>query len=123
MADYDFIAIDTRGNERRGHIAAETIDAARYALDARKYYVVKIDPGSPPVVRGRPLFGLQLGKPKMNTKHLTLFTRQLATLNCLASIPARSCTSRSGAINAGTPGSRGGWACSRRSASTRPCVA
>ena len=81
MADYDYIAIDTRGNERRGHVAAETIDAARHALDARKYYVVKIDPGAPPVVRGRPLFGLQLGKPKMNTKHLTLFTRQLATLN------------------------------------------
>jgi general secretion pathway protein F len=81
MADYDYIAIDTRGNERRGHIAAETIDAARHALDARKYYVVKIDPGAPPVARGRPLFGLKLGKPKMNTKHLTLFTRQLATLN------------------------------------------
>jgi general secretion pathway protein F len=81
MADYDYIAIDTRGNERRGHVAAETIDAARHALDARKYYVVKIDPGAPPVSRGRPLFGLKLGKPKMNTKHLTLFTRQLATLN------------------------------------------
>ena len=81
MADFDYIAIDTRGAERRGHVAAETIDAARHALDARKFYVVKIDPGAPPVTRGRPLFGLQLGKPKMNTKHLTLFTRQLATLN------------------------------------------
>ncbi len=81
MADFDYIAIDTRGNERRGHVAAETIDAARHALDARKYYVVKIDPGAPPPSRGRPLFGLQLGRPKMNTKHLTLFTRQLATLN------------------------------------------
>jgi general secretion pathway protein F len=81
VADFDYIAIDTRGNERRGHVAAESIDAARHALDARKFYVVKIDPGAPPVTRGRPLFGLQLGKPKMNTKHLTLFTRQLATLN------------------------------------------
>ena len=81
MADFDYIAIDTRGAEKRGHVAAMDIDAARTALDRQKLYVVRIEPGSPPVARGRPLFGLQIGRPKMNMKQLTLFTRQLATLN------------------------------------------
>ncbi len=81
MADFDYLAIDTRGAERRGHVAAESIDAARAALDARRLYVVRIDPGAPPVAKARPLFGLQLGRPRMSAKALTLFTRQLATLN------------------------------------------
>lgn len=81
MADFDYLAIDTRGAEKRGHVAASDIDTARAALDARKLYVVRIAPGAPPEPRGRPLFGLQLGKPKMSVKNLTLFTRQLATLN------------------------------------------
>ncbi len=82
MADFDYLAIDTKGAERRGHVAASDIDTARATLDARKLYVVKITPGAPPqATKGRPLFGLQLGKPKMSGKNLTLFTRQLATLN------------------------------------------
>ncbi len=81
MPDFDYIAIDTRGAERRGHVAADTADAARVALDARKLYVVRLDPGAPPVPEARPLFGLSIGTPKMSGKQLTLFTRQLATLN------------------------------------------
>ncbi len=81
VADFDYLAIDTRGAERRGHVAAVDIDAARTALDRQKLYVVRIEPGAPPVTKGRPLFGLQLGRPKMSGKQLTLFTRQLATLN------------------------------------------
>jgi len=82
VADFDYLAIDTRGQERRGHVAADTIDAARATLDRRRLYVVRIDPGAPPPpTRGRPLFGLQLGRARMNGKALTLFTRQLATLN------------------------------------------
>ncbi|PAX09684.1 type II secretion system inner membrane protein GspF [Sphingomonas lenta] len=82
MADFDYLAIDTRGQERRGHVVAASIDAARAALDARRLYVVRIEPGSaPPPTRGRPLFGLKLGGTKMSGKQLTLFTRQLATLN------------------------------------------
>ena len=81
MPDFDYIAIDTRGAEKRGHVAATSIDAARDRLDRQKLYVVRIDPGAPPIKRARPLFGLELGRPKMSVKHLTLFTRQLATLN------------------------------------------
>jgi len=80
LADFDYIAIDTRGAEQRGHVAAADIDAARVALDRRRLYVVRLDPGSPPVATARPLFGLKLGTPKMSGKQLTLFTRQLATL-------------------------------------------
>ncbi|OWK29465.1 type II secretion system inner membrane protein GspF [Sphingomonas dokdonensis] len=81
MADFDYLAIDTRGQETRGHVAAADADAARALLDRRRLYVVRIEPGSAPAARGRPLFGLQLGQPKMSGKQLTLFTRQLATLS------------------------------------------
>ncbi|SEM42389.1 general secretion pathway protein F [Sphingomonas gellani] len=81
MADFDYLAIDTRGGERRGHVAATDIDAARRALDARRLYVVRIEPGAPPTATSRPLFGLQLARRRMSGKQLTLFTRQLATLN------------------------------------------
>jgi general secretion pathway protein F len=82
MPDFDYLAIDTRGAEKRGHVAADTIDAARARLDRQRLYVVRLEPGSaPPPTAGRALFGLQLGRPRMRAKQLTLFTRQLATLN------------------------------------------
>ncbi|MBA3878369.1 MAG: type II secretion system protein GspF [Sphingobium sp.] len=83
MADFDYIAIDTGGREKRGAVKADTIERAQAALDARKLYVVRIDPAS---TADKPAASLsimaQLGRtPRMSTKHLTLFTRQLATLN------------------------------------------
>ncbi len=81
MADFDYLAIDTRGQERRGHVAAADIDAARKSLDRQRLYVLRLEPGAPPVARARPLFGLQIGSARMSGKQLTLFTRQLATLN------------------------------------------
>lgn len=82
MPDFDFIAIDTGGREKRGHLAAETIGRARELLDARKLHVVKIEPGThaPEPSRGRPLLS-QLRGRRMSGQQLTLFTRQLATLN------------------------------------------
>ena len=47
MADFDYIAIDTRGAEKRGHVAASDMDSARAALDSRRLYVVRLDPGAP----------------------------------------------------------------------------
>ena len=80
MPDFDYLAIDTRGAERRGHLAAADLDAARARLDRQRLYVVRLEPGAaPPATRA--LFGLQLGRPRMRAKQLTLFTRQLATLN------------------------------------------
>ena len=79
--DFDYLAIDTRGAEKRGHVAADSVDAARARLDRQRLYVVRLEPGSPPPATSRALFGLALGRPRMRAKQLTLFTRQLATLN------------------------------------------
>jgi general secretion pathway protein F len=85
MADFDYIAIDTRGHEKKGHIAAPSIDDARIALDRRRMYVVRIEEGSGGPPKSRSLFSLEIGGVKrMNGKALTLFTRQLATLNRVA---------------------------------------
>lgn len=82
MADFDYLVIDTKGREVRGHIAAPSIDEARSALDRRRLYVVKVEPGSGRPAKGKPLLSdMRIGRAKMNTKQLTLFTRQLATLN------------------------------------------
>ncbi|MBX9730529.1 MAG: type II secretion system inner membrane protein GspF [Sphingomonas sp.] len=82
MPDFDYLVIDTGGREKRGAISAESIDHAREVLDARKLYVVRIDPGSAATKapKAKPLLQ-QLRGRRMSTKHLTLFTRQLATLN------------------------------------------
>jgi len=81
MADFDYLAIDTRGQEKRGHVAAADAEAARAKLDRQLLYVVRLDPGTAPAAGSRPLFGLKLSRAKMSGKQLTLFTRQLATLN------------------------------------------
>lgn len=85
MADFDYIAIDTGGREKKGHIAAPSIDDARIALDRRRMYIVRIEPGAGAPPRSRSLLNLEIGGARrMNVKALTLFTRQLATLNRVA---------------------------------------
>lgn len=85
MPEFDFLAIDTGGREKRGAVSAETIDHARDMLDARKLYVVRLQPGSGKAAARAaakgPTLLQQLRGRRMSTKHLTLFTRQLATLN------------------------------------------
>ncbi|AEG48967.1 general secretion pathway protein F [Sphingobium chlorophenolicum L-1] len=78
MAEYDYIAIDPAGKERAGRIKADTMDDARARLDARKLYIVRIDPGA--VEKARKRAGLSLRSPRLSAKELTLFTRQLSTL-------------------------------------------
>ena len=46
MPSYDYLALDTGGRERRGSVRAETEESARALLDARRFYVVRIEPGS-----------------------------------------------------------------------------
>jgi general secretion pathway protein F len=82
MPDFDYIAIDTKGREARGQVAAPSIDEARALLDRRRLYVVKVEPGSGRPAKGKALLSdVRLGRRRMSTKQLTLFTRQLATLN------------------------------------------
>ncbi len=78
MAEYDYIAIDPAGKERKGSVKAATIEDARARLDARKLFVVRLEAGAAEVARKRA--GLSLRAPRLSGKELTLFTRQLATL-------------------------------------------
>jgi general secretion pathway protein F len=78
MPDYDYLAIDTAGRERRGSVKAENIDAAKAQLDGRRLFVVKMDQGQEKSAKGRALFSL--GGKRLSPKELTLFTRQLSTL-------------------------------------------
>lgn len=78
MPDFDYLAIDTRGGEKRGSVVAPSLEDARATLDRRKLYVVRLEPGSGQPKPGRSLITLTRGK--LSPKELTLFTRQIATL-------------------------------------------
>ena len=81
MSDFDYVALDVAGREKRGRVAADTIEAARDSLTKRKLYVVQIAQGAPGTPPSAPLFSLStLTSKRVSTKQLTLFTRQLATL-------------------------------------------
>ncbi len=79
MSDFDYLALDTAGKERRGSVRAASIEDARATLAARKLFVVRMEAGAgtaTPALLSRGLFRAR----KLSTKQLTLFTRQLATL-------------------------------------------
>ena len=78
MAEFDYIAIDLAGKERKGSVKADTIDDARARLDARKLFIVRIEPGA--IEEARRRAGFSLRAPRLSAKELTLFTRQLSTL-------------------------------------------
>jgi general secretion pathway protein F len=81
MADFDYLVLDPAGRERRGQVAAETLEEARNRLGAKKLYVVRLEAAAPGTSRSASLtsFG-RLRTPRLSGKALTLFTRQLATL-------------------------------------------
>src|SRR5690606_37412815 len=78
MADFDYIAIDAAGRERKGAVKAETAEDARAKLDARRLFIVALEPGAVDVARKRT--ALSLRAPRLSAKELTLFTRQISTL-------------------------------------------
>jgi general secretion pathway protein F len=80
MSDFDYLAIDVAGRERRGRIAAGTEADAREALGGRKLYVVALKPGGLETPRAAPLLSGLTFNRRLNSRQLTLFTRQLATL-------------------------------------------
>jgi general secretion pathway protein F len=79
MSDFDYLALDTAGRERRGSVRAASVEDARAVLGARRLYVVRMERASgtagPPLLSRGSLF-----RKKISPKQLTLFTRQLATL-------------------------------------------
>lgn len=81
MADYDYLVLDPAGRERRGQVAAETMEDARSRLGARKFYVVSLEQTAVGAARAAPLMSIKaMSQRRLNGKALTLFTRQLATL-------------------------------------------
>lgn len=79
MPDFAYVGLDTAGRERRGQVRADSADAAKASLSARRLYVVKIEPAIE--AARQPLLSRGLiARKKLGAKQLTLFTRQLATL-------------------------------------------
>lgn len=78
MTQFDYVALDVAGREKRGRIPADTPEAARELLTSKKLYVVSVGEGVDRVEPSAPL--LSLGLKRLSAKQLTLFTRQLATL-------------------------------------------
>jgi general secretion pathway protein F len=78
MPDFAYHAIDPDGRERRGRIAAANDDVARERLALKKLYIVSVDPAAsnPPIFANNPL----RRRPRLSSKQLTLFTRQLSSL-------------------------------------------
>ena len=79
MSDFQYLALDTAGRERRGSVRAASADDARAMLGAKRLYVVRMEASTG--VESAPLLsrGTILRK-RLTGKQLTLFTRQLATL-------------------------------------------
>ncbi len=81
MADFDYLVLDPAGRERRGQVAAETLEDARNRLGAKKFYIVRLEPAAQGATRAAPLASFAgLRQRRLSVKALTLFTRQLATL-------------------------------------------
>ena len=74
MPDFAYHAIDPEGREKRGRIVAANDDGARQALTQKKLYIVSVVP-APERVSALPML-----RSKLNSKQLTLFTRQLSSL-------------------------------------------
>jgi len=79
LPDFDYLALDTAGRERRGSVRAATPDDARATLSTRRLYVVRMEASTgasaPPLLSRGVMF-----RKRLSAKQLTLFTRQLATL-------------------------------------------
>lgn len=78
MTQFDYVALDVAGREKRGRMPAANVEEVREKLVAKKLYVVSIGEGSERAPAGAPL--LSIGPKRLSAKELTLFTRQLATL-------------------------------------------
>jgi general secretion pathway protein F len=81
MSQFDYVALDIAGRERRGRVAAPSPEAAREGLSAKKLYVVSLDSAAGQGQRGTPLLGPGLfDRNRLKGRELMLFTRQLSTL-------------------------------------------
>src|SRR3546814_16922891 len=118
MPDYRYVAIDPKGRERKGRLAAANDDAARADLIARKFHILAVEPAGARPMRGRSLLAFR--KQRLGSKELALFTRQLATPADVATLEAapRTLTPQSQADSApartGRPHVGSAWETTRR---------
>lgn len=82
MARFAYLAVDPRGNERRGAIEAVDERGAAEKLAAREWHVLTLSADAAASARRAAVTtsGLALFAPKLSKKQLALFTRQLASL-------------------------------------------
>lgn len=82
MARFAYHAIDPKGNERRGAIEAAGERQAAEKLAARQWHVIKVSPDAAASARRAAMStsGVTLFAPRLSSKQLALFTRQLASL-------------------------------------------
>jgi len=90
MPKFKYVAEDANGKKKKGTVEASNEQAATSKISQRGLFPieltkvevnkkVKTKKSGAPKVKGKG-FSLSFGKPKMKTKALTVFTRQLATL-------------------------------------------
>lgn len=82
MARFAYHAIDPKGNERRGAIEAPGEKEAAGKLAARQWHVVRVSPDAATSARHAAVPGGARGlfAPKLSSKQLALFTRQVSSL-------------------------------------------
>jgi general secretion pathway protein F len=82
MPRFTYLAIDPKGNERRGAIEAAGERQALEKLAARSWHVVRIGPDAAASARRAAIStsGIALFAPRLSAKQLALFTRQIASL-------------------------------------------
>ncbi len=78
MSDFEYLALDVAGRERRGTVSAPTSEEARALLGQKRLFPVRVEPAQA-AAQGllAPRGAL---RRRLSAKQLTLFTRQLATL-------------------------------------------
>ena len=82
MPRFAYLAVDPRGRERRGNVQANDAGAARASLELRRMYILKLAAvrhEQTAATNRHWLIDVLAGK-RLSAKHLTLFTRQLATM-------------------------------------------
>ncbi|MEO1043977.1 MAG: type II secretion system inner membrane protein GspF [Pseudomonadota bacterium] len=80
MAKFSFAAVDPDGRDKKGVLKASDIAEARTALKARGLLVMRLEEQAA-VRRAEASGGISLSrKPKLKSKQLMLFTRQLSSL-------------------------------------------
>ena len=82
MSDFDYLALDVAGRERRGTVSAPTSEDARALLGQKRLFPVRVEPAQ--ASASGLLASRGTLRRRLSPKQLTLFTRQLATLGSVS---------------------------------------